>query len=131
MESTSISKPVPKLFIFESKCLRELILQERRSNLATTLKTSCPSKLSKPSVGKSRVVNISIVVDSPAPLGPKKARIFPFYTSKEILFTAIKYPNFLVRFFTSIIIDIYLSCAQSFNSSYSASPQIHFLVFIL
>jgi len=56
-----------------------------------------------PDVGINKVVNILIVVDFPAPLGPRNAKISPWPTLKLISLTAVKSPNFFVRFFTSII----------------------------
>jgi len=46
-----------------------------------------------------------MVVVLPAPLGPKNAKISPLRTEKEMLFTAIKSLNFLVRFSTTIICE--------------------------
>jgi len=53
-------------------------------------------------VGFSKVVKIIIVVLFPAPLGPKNPKISPFFTEKEISFTAIRSPKDLVRDFVSI-----------------------------
>ena len=53
-----------------------------------------------PLVEANKVVSILIVVDFPAPFGPKKANISPFLTLNETSFTAVKSPNFLVKFST-------------------------------
>src|SRR5580693_6923127 len=73
-------------------------------------RTSCcfstgfiPSISNVPLVGASRVVSILMVVVLPAPLGPRKANISPFATSKDTLSTAVKSPNFFTRFCTRII----------------------------
>ena len=54
-----------------------------------------------PLVGPMTSKSISIVVVLPAPFGPSKPNISPVFSSKEILSTAVKSPNFLVRFLTS------------------------------
>ena len=69
---------------------------------------SCPLILTAPLVGCNIVVNIFIVVDFPAPLGPRNAKISPFFTWKEISSTAtIWWLNFFVRCLISIIINIF------------------------
>ena len=59
-----------------------------------------------PLVGCKSVVSILIVVDLPAPFGPKNAKISPFLTSKEMSFTAVKSPNRLTKFLTSMMFSI-------------------------
>jgi len=48
------------------------------------------------------VVSILMVVVFPAPLGPRKPRISPFFTMKETRSTAVVRPYRLVRLSTSI-----------------------------
>jgi hypothetical protein len=48
-------------------------------------------------VGFRTVVSILMVVDLPAPFGPRKAKIEPVSTSKLMSFTAVKSSNFFVR----------------------------------
>ena len=55
-----------------------------------------------PLVGSIKPVSIFIVVDLPAPLGPKRPIISPSFISKEILSTATKLPYFLQTFLTVI-----------------------------
>src|SRR5271154_1254586 len=62
-----------------------------------------------PDVGSSNVVNILMVVDLPAPLGPRKATISPLATLNETPSTAVKSPNFFVKSFTSMIFSIPLA----------------------
>jgi len=52
-----------------------------------------------------------IVVVLPAPLGPKKPKISPFSTLKEMLSTAVNLPKVLVKLWTSMLffIEILLS----------------------
>src|SRR5512137_175855 len=48
----------------------------------------------RPEVGVSRPQSMRIVVDFPAPFGPRKPKISPRRTPKLILSTATKSPNF-------------------------------------
>src|ERR1700726_3498654 len=68
--------------------------------LRTSLRSTAgsrPSISTWPRVGVSRVVSILIVVVLPAPFGPRKAKISPLSTSKEMPSTAVSRPNVLVR----------------------------------
>src|SRR5580700_8786342 len=60
--------------------------------------TSKPATHAFPAVGASKPHRIRIVVDFPAPLGPRKPKISPRFTSSEMLSTATKSPKRLVRF---------------------------------
>ena len=51
-----------------------------------------------PEILKFGLQIILIVVDFPAPFGPRKPKISPSLTSKLILLTAVKLPNLRVRF---------------------------------
>src|SRR5262249_41259531 len=64
------------------------------SGSAFTLKP--PTKAS-PEVGRSRPQRIRIVVDFPAPLGPRNPKISPRSTVNETWLTATKLPNCLKR----------------------------------
>jgi hypothetical protein len=63
----------------------------RRTRLASST-TSKPATLAEPAVGRARVHNTLMVVDFPAPLGPRKAKISPWATSKLTAFTATRSP---------------------------------------
>ncbi len=63
-----------------------------------------------PDVGGKIPHNILIVVDLPAPFAPKKPKISPLFTSKVTSDTAVKSPNFFVRFLTeTAILSIYIT----------------------
>ena len=53
-----------------------------------------------PDDGGIKPVIIRMVVDFPAPFGPRKPNTSPFATLKEIPFTAWKEPKFFFRFST-------------------------------
>ena len=73
------------------------------------LTTSLPSMVIFPLVGVKRVVIMEMVVDFPAPLGPKKPKISPSLTSKLTPFTArISLSKTFTRSLTSIILSIAL-----------------------
>ena len=55
-----------------------------------------------PLSGSKKPVNIFIVVDFPAPFGPKNPTTSPRFTAKSILSTATKFPNDFFRLFASI-----------------------------
>ena len=65
---------------------------------------SYPPIVAVPFVGLVNVASIRMVVVFPAPFGPSKPKISHSLTSNEMLSTAVKSPNFFVRFFTSIIV---------------------------
>ena len=67
--------------------------------LLACLITSNPLIRAVPEVGGSRVVNIRIKVDLPAPLGPSSPKISPSCTVKLSPFTAQKSPK---HFFISM-----------------------------
>jgi hypothetical protein len=50
-----------------------------------------------------------MVVDLPAPLGPRKPSTSPFSTENDKLSTAVIPPKRFVRFLTSIILRVYWS----------------------
>ena len=56
-----------------------------------------PKTSAEPDVGSIKPVIIRIVVDFPAPLGPRKPNTSPLPTDKEILLTAKIGPNLFVR----------------------------------
>ena len=55
-------------------------------------------------MGWSSVVSILMVVDLPAPFGPRKAKISPSATSNEIPSTAVTSPNVRLRLRTSMML---------------------------
>src|SRR5262249_3978593 len=59
--------------------------------------TSWPAAHAGPEVGRASVHSILIVVDLPAPLGPRKPNVSPTGTSKSMPRTALISPKFLVR----------------------------------
>src|SRR5580693_2724435 len=52
-------------------------------------RTSKPATIAVPAVGGIKHVSIRMVVVLPAPLGPKKPTIWPFWISKEMWSTAV------------------------------------------
>ena len=62
-----------------------------------SLSTSKPQTLTEPSDGGIKQVDIFIVVDFPAPFGPKNPTISPSDTEKEMLSTARCDPYILVN----------------------------------
>src|SRR5258708_37723831 len=70
--------------------------------------TSKPATVAVPSVGGKKHVRMRIVVVFPAPFGPRKPTIWPFWTSNEMLLTAIFRAYLLVRHVT-VIIAVYSS----------------------
>src|SRR5579871_354866 len=64
---------------------------------------SNPATVAVPLVGVRKQVSIRIVVVLPAPLGPRKPTIWPFWTSNEIWSTAVVCAYFFVSAFTLII----------------------------
>src|SRR5580693_3447176 len=67
---------------------------------------SKPSIRIVPEVGRSTVVSILMVVDLPAPFGPRKAKMPPASTSKLTSFTAVMAPKDFVRLRTSMMADM-------------------------
>src|ERR1700683_4038458 len=59
--------------------------------------TSNPLTLALPEVGVSNPQSTRIVVDFPAPLGPRKPKISPLDTSRETWSTATNEPKVLTR----------------------------------
>src|SRR5271170_1345806 len=69
-------------------------------------RTSKPATVATPSVGGRKHVSMRIVVVLPAPLGPRKPTIWPFWMSKEMWSTAELRAYLFVRFLT-VIMDFY------------------------
>jgi len=63
----------------------------RRTDFARVA-TSKPATVACPEVGLARVQSILMVVDFPAPLGPRKAKISPCPTEKSTPLTATRSP---------------------------------------
>src|ERR1700737_2701648 len=68
--------------------------------------TSKPATVAVPEVGGRKQVRIRMVVVLPAPFGPRKPTIWPFWTSNEMSSTAVLRAYLLVRPLT-VIIDFY------------------------
>src|SRR5499425_1912294 len=66
-------------------------------------RTSNPAIVAAPDEGGRKQVNMRMVVVLPAPLGPRKPTICPFFTSKEIWSTAVLRAYLLVSSWTWII----------------------------
>src|SRR6202166_4131173 len=60
--------------------------------------TSKPPTVARPEVGRSSPQRMRIVVDLPAPLGPRNPKISPRFTSSETRSTAVKSPKRFTRF---------------------------------
>ena len=75
-------------------------------------------------------ISIFIAVVFPAPFAPKNPNISPFLTSKVMEFTAVKSPNFLVRFSTSMTL-LFFICAVYFANSIKVSSMVVFVISIL
>ena len=78
----------------------------------------------EPASGFKRVVSILMVVDLPAPLGPRKPKISPFWMAKEISSTAFISLKDLDRFLTVIISLIKIAASfiyTNINSSHFMS----------
>src|SRR5574340_443298 len=72
-----------------------------RLMVSDSVMTSKPATRPSPELGKSRPHNMRMVVDLPAPLGPRKPNTWPFSTASETRSTATKSPNTRVRSRTS------------------------------
>src|SRR6202012_5352764 len=73
-----------------------------RRTVSRSLTTSYPATLAVPELGSARVHRILMVVDLPAPFGPRKPKVSPAATSKLIPRTASISPYFLVSSLTEI-----------------------------
>jgi len=65
--------------------------------------TDTPQMRASPELGGKKPVTMRMVVDLPAPFGPRKPSTSPFFTEKVRQSTAVFLPNRLVRFSTSIM----------------------------
>src|SRR5437016_14267976 len=68
--------------------------------------TSMPATRATPAVGVSSVHSIEIVVDLPAPFGPRNPKISPARTSRSMPATATRSPYFLTRPLASITVSV-------------------------
>jgi hypothetical protein len=59
-----------------------------RRTASRSVVTSCPATQAVPEVGRASVHRILMVVDLPAPLGPRKPNVSPVRTSKSMPRTA-------------------------------------------
>ncbi len=72
------------------------------SDLIAGSETSCPNTDASPESAFRSEHMMDIVVDFPAPLGPRNAKNVPSGTENEIPFTASRSPKLLRRSFTAI-----------------------------
>src|SRR5271170_8348469 len=80
--------------------------------------TSKPATIAVPAVGGRKHVSIRMVVVLPAPLGPKKPTIWPFWISKEIWSTAVLRAYLFVSPLTVIMYFYFLTRdAQRFRTA--------------
>src|SRR5579864_6520473 len=61
------------------------------------VETSNPPTVARPEVGGSSPQRMRMVVDLPAPLGPRNPKISPRFTSSETRSTAVKSPKRFTR----------------------------------
>src|ERR1700761_282533 len=73
-----------------------------RRTVSRSRTTSWPATMAWPDVGLTSVHKMLMVVDLPAPLGPRKPNVSPAATSKPIPRTASMSPYFLIRLSTWI-----------------------------
>src|SRR6266705_2789883 len=73
-----------------------------RRTVSRSETTSWPATLAVPEVGSARVHRILMVVDLPAPFGPRKPKVSPVDTSKSMPRTASISPYLLVSALTEI-----------------------------
>src|SRR5215468_10272433 len=74
-----------------------------------------------PEVGGMKPVTMRMVVDLPAPFGPRKPNTSPRSTVNETSFTASLVPNALVRFSTLIMFPPAVPCDRGERCLYSYS----------
>jgi len=85
---------------------------------------SCPSSFTEPSVADRYPVMMFIVVDFPAPLGPRNPRISPRFTVKFRRSTASRCPYFFVTFSTCIKAFSFLSGCARLSLSLSGGAAV-------
>jgi hypothetical protein len=66
-----------------------------RRTASGSLVMSCPFIVAVPLVGRSKVESMFSVVVLPAPFGPKKPKISPFFTVKLMPLTALTVPLYV------------------------------------
>src|SRR5262245_34297735 len=87
--------------------------------------TSWPPTLTLPEVGGMKPVIMRMVVDLPAPLGPRKPRTSPRATSKEMPSTARFAPNVLTRFSILIMLE-----GRNYPSTLGSQIHMRILTFL-
>jgi hypothetical protein len=75
--------------------------------LMVSCSISWPKMVAVPEVGLDTPVKIRMVVVLPAPLGPKKPKVSPSPTEKLISLTAMREPNFLLRWDIQLLAYMY------------------------
>jgi hypothetical protein len=87
-----------------------------------------PPTVAFPPVFEIRQQSILTVVVLPAPFGPRKPKTSPSLTCSVRLSTAVRLPNFLVRFSVSINLTLPDCCA---DVNYRLVGAIEYLGFLL
>src|SRR5580700_8377758 len=96
-----------------------------RRTVSRSRTTSWPATLAEPEVGSARVHRILMVVDLPAPFGPRKPNVSPAATSKSMPRTASISPYFLVSALTEIALaEVALAEMAGTDAVTPAVPQL-------
>src|SRR5699024_4932958 len=76
-------------------------------------------------------VSIWIKVVFPAPLGPSKPNVSPFFTLKDTSFSASTLPNVFCMLFTCIIADMsfLLMCSFDYTTYIKGNPMLVHYIF--
>src|SRR5271165_5458954 len=77
----------------------------------------------RPEVGASSPVSILIVVDFPAPFGPRNPKKWPACTFRSMASTAVSAPNVLVSFSVAIAISPMISTCSGTPAHATLSPS--------
>ena len=86
----------------------------RRFIVSACVYMSQPATVPVPSVGRLSPHSMRIAVVLPAPLAPRKPKISPLRTSKDMWSTAVKDPNFFVSPFTDMAYSLSFVIAGQF-----------------
>ena len=76
-----------------------------RRTVSRSVTTLWPATMAVPDVGLTRVHKMLMVVDLPAPFGPRKPNVSPRLTSKSMPRTASRSPYRLVSLLTAIAVS--------------------------
>src|SRR5215469_8428004 len=95
----------------------------RRAGIAWSTTSNPPTEIF-PKDGGIKPVSIRMVVDLPAPLGPRNPSTSPRSTEKETPSTARLVPNILVKFSTLIISSVVNSTVKP-NKKFDAGQNVN------